>query len=32
MQLMQTDDDWQRMLETLVESAGFPLPTQVHAI
>ena len=32
MQLMQTDDDWQRLLETLVESAGFPLPTQVHAI
>ena len=32
MQLMNADDDWQRLLETLVESAGFPLPTQVHAI
>mgnify|MGYP003584257268 FL=1 len=32
MQLMNADDDWQRLLETLVESAGFPLPTQAHAI
>ena len=32
MQLMNADDHWQRLLETLVESAGFPLPTQVHAI
>ena len=32
MELMSADDDWQRLLELLVESAGFPLPTQVHAI
>ncbi|MDO5692532.1 MAG: TIGR00730 family Rossman fold protein [Pseudomonadota bacterium] len=32
MRLMSADDDWQRLLQMLVESAGFPLPTQVHAI
>ena len=32
MRLMQAGDDWQAMLESLVESAGFPAPTLLHAI
>lgn len=32
LQLMHAGDDWQAMLETLVESAGFPAPTRLHAI
>ena len=32
LQLMHAGDDWQAMLETLVESAGFPAPTLLHAI
>lgn len=32
LRLMQASADWQALLEHLVESAGFPMPTQLHAI
>lgn len=32
LRLIETDAQWQRLLETLIESAGFPAPTRLQAI
>jgi uncharacterized protein (TIGR00730 family) len=32
MRLIETDASWERLLETIVETAGFPRPTQLQAI
>lgn len=32
LRLIETDGQWQRLLETLIESAGFPAPTRLQAI